>query len=300
MAMTTHFRNFAIACITLALASFASSCEKYIDADIPYGDPYLSATCTFTPDSTWSVVVGKSVHILDDAGPSLITDAVVEIYEEGVLLETLTFGTSPFSSAMYRGTTKPSAGKTYSLKVAVPGYEPVTATSSVPATVPAITTSYRDSVLTDGFGGYTDEVKVSFLDPAGEKNYYGIVFGFPDTIDTGLGDTITYWSTYYTYGNDNGITEQDFTGTHILSDEIFDGKQVELTFSIDSWVKASGEKLYVFLSNMTEEHYKFMVTNNAYQQVNGNPFAEPVLIHNNLTGGYGIFAGFNVAKTQIY
>jgi hypothetical protein len=265
------------------------SCEKEIDSDIPPIDPFISVASTFAPDSSWKIWVGKSAHILDDQGPSLINDAVVEIYEEGILLESIT--ASGFIDGFYWGTTSPAEGRNYSLKVTAPGFADVTAASRTPVAVPVLTTAYKDSVFTLGEGYYEDEITFTFADPAGEKNFYGVTLAYRDTLDY-LGDTAIFWSTIY-FTNPDPNAQASYGETQTLNDGLFDGQTHSFSMRFDSYFGGLNKDIFIILSTMTQDYYQFQLTYDAYQNSYGNPFSEPVQLHNNLVGGVGIFAGYS-------
>jgi len=49
------------------------------------------------------------------------------------------------------------------------------------------------------------------------------------------------------------------------------------------------QKPYVRVSRITEAHFKFIKSWNAYQMSGDNPFAEPANVFTNVLNGYGIF-----------
>jgi len=44
---------------------------------------------------------------------------------------------------------------------------------------------------------------------------------------------------------------------------------------------------------LTEDAYRYGISQEAFINARDNPFAEPVNIHNNVTGGYGYFVVAN-------
>jgi hypothetical protein len=291
--MKNILKNTAFA-LLLIQGGMLLSCEKEIDSDIPPIDPFISVASTFAPDSTWKIWVGKSAHILDDQGPGTINDAVVEIYEEGTLLESIT--ASGFIDGFYWGTTTPTEGRNYSLKVSAPGFADVTAVSRTPVAVPVLTTVFKDSVFSAGYDYFEDEITFTFQDPAGEKNYYGVTLAYRDTLDY-LGDTMIFWSTIY-FTNPDPNAGNTFGETQLLSDALFDGRTQTFSMRFDSYFGSFNKDLFLILTSMTEDYYRFQLTYDAYQNSYGNPFSEPVQLHNNLVGGVGIFAGCsNSVKT---
>jgi hypothetical protein len=47
----------------------------------------------------------------------------------------------------------------------------------------------------------------------------------------------------------------------------------------------------VALASLSEENYEYQRTAQLQDEVSRNPFAEAVLVHSNVRGGLGIFAG---------
>ena len=50
---------------------------------------------------------------------------------------------------------------------------------------------------------------------------------------------------------------------------------------------------------INKDYYDFLVSIRNAQDANGNPFAQPASIRNNITGGSGIFTGFDPAKIRL-
>ncbi len=118
----------------------------------------------------------------------------------------------------------------------------------------------------------------------------------------GQGDSTLIKENLYLSLNDpnfDNYNSESYQTTGLIKDLLFDGQQKTLDIAIDLSFKGwtmSGyepriEKMDVCLSNLTEPSYLFYKSYNIYNNVMGNPFAQPVQVYSNITNGFGIFAG---------
>lgn len=106
-----------------------TACTEVIELEFPDHQPLLVVNSLSSPDENWRVQVSLSKDLNDEAFYPLIDNAVVELYEEGVLLEQLpNQGNGMYASA----NNLPIAGTEYTLKVSATGYESVQATIRMP------------------------------------------------------------------------------------------------------------------------------------------------------------------------
>ncbi len=56
------------------------------------------------------------------------------------------------------------------------------------------------------------------------------------------------------------------------------------------------DSIYISLAKTDEAYYKFISTYKNYQDTDGNPFAEPVMIYSNIQGGLGVFCAYRLTK----
>ena len=85
-----------------------------------------------------------------------------------------------------------------------------------------------------------------------------------------------------------------------LTDASFDGETYTTRVSIylmeansiayEGATNLAAEKITVQLTSISKDRYLFEKTFYSYEENNGNPFAEPVVTHENVEGGSGIFS----------
>jgi hypothetical protein len=157
--------------------------------------------------------------------------------------------------------------------VEVPGYETVSAETSIPLFTPVFnTTELSEQQPAQEEFGYLYRYDIKWQDEAETRNYYRVCVinsNFP-------GGTIA--NNYFTDEEDNGA---------LISDKI------EV-----SGFNETGEGVFRFyLMNVSEEYYLYMrsLENITY----GDPFSEPSLVYSNITNGLGCFAGFNGSVVEV-
>jgi Domain of unknown function (DUF4249) len=87
------------------------SCTKNVNlnVDAKYTKPLIVLNSVLQPDSNATVQVSKSTSALDGSSPSIITDATVDLWEDGKFKMNCTNNGNGFYTAAY----KPLVGHSY-------------------------------------------------------------------------------------------------------------------------------------------------------------------------------------------
>jgi hypothetical protein len=288
---------FHIATI-LFLASLVS-CESIIEYELPQTDPKMVLNCYFNNDSVWEVKIYESKNILENDDYKFVPGASVEIADQNRTVYPLTYiGLGKYISL---NNDKPLIGSTYTISAVHPSYDDVSATSTLPTKVDILSIDTNSVTLY----GYPElESKISFLDPKNENNYYSLKLIYSSVTvfqyDSLFADTISSsWPLYY-YSNESQFTDTwIYTADGIVfSDELFDGKTYNLTiisekpylFNNEFETVISAELQYE-LESVSEEVFLYKKSLEEQNFANYDPFAQPVQVFNNITGGFGIFGG---------
>ena len=259
--------------------------EQVVTVDIPEHTPALAVTANFQDsDETLAVYVSNSVGILDTNEPKIIENATVELLKDGTLLHVLEYaGAGIYGKAGI--TPLGNENATYRLNVSAPGFEATTATQQMPQPVNVSSVSFElDGTITPD-GDRVNEIIIEIDDPSGIENYYSLYAYFEIKDMNGT----TYTNNVY-MESFNPIAEED-DGRLLVSDGSFDGQKYKLNlFTYDGYQESADEvKLHVILYSLTKDKYFFEKSFNTYQNTNDNPFAEPIVVHNNIENGHGIF-----------
>ncbi len=291
--MIPKFRIFQFLAIVAAAAFL--NCETVVEVDLPDHQPALVVNGFFSPANGWYVFLTHSVAALSNDYPEEVSGANVEILEDRIVIATL----GELQKGVYfSGIPTPRPGVEYTLRVAAPGFETVTAASNLPEIVPI--KSVQVETVPTHYNGKTVHLTVRFEDDGTHKDYYEI-FLLGETRDQF--DKLIYLQT-----KDLAITQNNpdiepgeeprfFGRSAMFDDAILNGTTYNLQLTADLY---EGEThITVMLSHVTETIFRHLRTAE-FQDINDdNPFSEPSRIFQNVQNGYGVFGGINTAAFRV-
>lgn len=281
------------------LIGLAASCTKELPFEGKGKKPLLVLNCMLVNHEPFKVNIARSVFFLSNQGTSspAISNAVVtltnvttgEVFvsDQGVDGEYI----FPFDVA---------PNTTYKIVVTHPDYP----------TISSELTTVGDIVLDDvdtssiQISNYEREKRYvyQFNDLPG-SNFYITAFKRP-VLGWGPGDTLqTYGYGYSTDpSNDDGSvnTTADiaYEPRLFFTDELFSNqhKNFEVRERIYNHSDSLNTGFEFTLINATEDAYNYFKS--APKNLQANPLADPVKVHNNINGGYGIFG--SISYSVIY
>ncbi len=269
-----------------------SSCEKYIDMTIPDKGRKPVINCLFEADSTFKVQIFQSHFILDNADPQEINNALVTVTENETIIDTLIYSSKGYYSSSHM---IPQIGKKYSISAT---FNDKNASSSGVIPNAQIITNMDTTSFHDEKGDYF-RFNVQINDPANETNYYLL------KIEKESND---YYNenkiqTIRTNISEDPSLDAQWQGSLIINDNLFNGKTKIFQLNIDIFNlynnNDSINKFYISLFSISKDYYLYAKTSESQINSSNSPFSEPVLVHNNIENGYGIFAGASVFKKSI-
>ena len=271
------------------------ACIKDIEIPIPSTAKYLVANCIYSPDSVWSVEVSNTVSVIDNSAQQPINGAVVQIFKNGTLLETLkNSGVGKYSST---NNNYPVAGEKYSMKVSAPGFNDIEAMDTIPQKMSSLIIHKLDGTLPSINTSRSAQIglTVTFSDPIGEKNYYQLlVYGFfdkstvpvmnngRDQQDTNAIRLIRYTAIDVVFDKDN---------QNLFSDRLIDGKTYDLKVNLRGRDLLDLRKVYVKVIKGSRNYFLYFKSSNRNSGTKADDvFTEPVFAYNNIKNGMGVFA----------
>lgn len=279
-----------------------TSCEKEIIVDVPPHEPNLVINSVSYTGDTVRVMLSKSIDVLKHKyGTDLtVQNAVVQLQAGDKAAVTMKYDNT---TGMYMSNMVAEPGIAYSVKAIAPGFKDVSATTHAPGIVKIQSLQRIKDVRLDIDGNTQDELRLTFDDPGGEKNYYIVIISasymvnnYEETAYSGCVNTSDpSVETLY----DESIDQNTCIESNgiFLRDELFDGKRKELRLFVRSTdlqvVEMPGLGLVyptIEIQHVTEEYFRY-IKSSRYAAINsGNPFAEPSNVYANITNGYGIFS----------
>ena len=299
----------------LFLLSIISGCETVVDIEIPLEKQELVVQSFITEDSPWMVFVSHSKHILDNADYSKLPNATVKIFEDDQELLQLFYDEKGYYSSVDN---KPVFGKDYRLEVSAPGFETVTAQTTIPVKIPIkdIRLDTTAKIERDYSSYY--KMIVVFDDPPGPdfykffvemKEIYKRIVTVYD--GTGYRDSLMVDSTYQQVdilAADPSLESEQYGEGILFDDTRFNGKQYSLEVFINNYYvdrfRYPYEENEIILTahfqHINEEKFLYEKTSDIQDWNDGDPFAEPIPVFNNIENGLGIFAGYQEEVKLIY
>jgi len=275
------------------LISF-QSCRKVIEIDLTPTDSKVVVNSFFTDNSQMKVHLSKSIGILENIIPEC-TDATVIIRKNDIIIDTMYL-----ESGYYYSHILAKKNTDYALEIIVPGMETVFCEDIIPEKTVLQSYVLTQSVMIDEDGFVINELQLNFRDFAG-PNFYEVELE-AETMITGYKMGLWFMKNSDPIITSTGLLDYD-PKTLIFSDKMFDGKScsVKVYYAIQS-----GEpdyRLKVIFRSVSESYFRYKERQFAYLfSLDSDIFSgmsEPINLYSNITGGYGIFAGYSSDEKEI-
>lgn len=289
--------------LLLFLMAVFSSCETVIEIDIPDQETKLTFNGFIGEGDTLNIFrLTKSKSVVEGSTTSFepVMDGEIILYENEMAVETL------HHEIIYQTGDYPSrfsyhSGNTYKISAAGAGLAPVTATTVCPGAVPPVITAFNPEAYTDDYGNKLGELKFIINDPELSENYYELQL---TTVQSGMQNGLIYFN-----ATDPALNIQQpfnigggFSGVaHTLfDDKLFNGESRSFTLVIASYMMNIEDGIVVKLSSTDRSFFLYTQSLMLQQQAEGNPFAEPAPVFNNIENGYGIWGAMVIGRDTIY
>jgi Domain of unknown function (DUF4249) len=313
---------FASILLTLSLITW--SCGKnffnsYVEIDITDAKPKLVVVAYWLAGSdSLSVFVSKSKNFRDDTEYLLkdtvmdmngmdslvgvydtVANARVEVYKNDQFLTAIPYFKRGhhFVKGLFR--LDSTSGVRYKIKVSAPNFQPVEAEQVVQNKPNVVTTFYiKDGAVAQDpnnpfvFSKKGDDFSFEIADDPKDENYYTIKeLPFIDFKKSRIRGITSIFTTYsidpiseYSFLED--IT---FSGAkHRWRFYAYDISERHTNFSV---LPLSNDTIIYTLQTFNRDMYLFNKSERIFYEAKKNPFfSEPVILHTNIKGGYGLFA----------
>ena len=232
-----------------------------------------------------------------------------DIYTDSLYYTNQKAGGEIYPTSNYKSSkTFPELNNEYKIRVRRRGFPDAISITKIPrlVNIERIDTSRIPAAGSD----FMMNCRIEFNDPPGEKNYYLV-----NVMETSLLHNVKFYREFDCY---DPVIEEEFGSNnyagkilkygYAFSDNLIDGKKYNLaiSFKVFSYWDSphnpnprTSHIYYIRLISITEDYYRFIKTLNLFNETYMNPLAEPVLVHSNVSGGYGIFSGAAVSSDSI-
>jgi len=294
--------------LSLVLVS-ALSCIKRVEIKIPPFEKRLVIHGYIAVGDSFALTVGQTVKKAYDVSfpDTYVSNAIVQLFEQGVLKDTLRYDSA--TKYYISKKIKAEAGRSYTIQVEAAGFPPVDATATGMPISMTESLTYTREARSSQYGNSLDDIRFSFRDPAGVKNYYflavhpnaydqgtiGCVYSTDPVIEKQQGELLPF---------DNGDCIDP--ETIFFTDKSFDGQLEEISLSgstVSLRTQFKNGRFYrpyikrYAISREFYDYYKYTSS----QQGSDLPSTITEITNNrgNINNGYGIFTVFDVVTDTL-
>lgn len=274
-------------------------CTKIIEIDVPSHEPVLVVNSLFTDGQRIRVHLSKTASAFDYSTPT-VENGLVRLFCNDEEIDTLIF-----NNGYYYSDVVALRNEKYSLFVSVPDMESVSSEDIIPEKTLIESYVHRDSIMMDDNNHPVMQLELEFTDKPGPNfyelsviaDYYVAGFNYRHSVGFKYSTDPVLVST--------GLLDY-YAESIVFTDELFDGEQTSI--KANYWIQTGempligegpeyGYILFVSLRSISESYYNYIRKQIIYQySLESNIFTglpDPVHMYSNITGGYGIFAGYS-------
>jgi hypothetical protein len=265
-----------------------TSCEKTYEIPIPDEADKVVLNLLMNRDSAMLARVSLSGRMNGSQDMRQLTNATVNLYENGTFKETL----APdliHDRIYYRSKTIPRSGATYRVTAAVQGYTEVSGSDHIPDTVKIGEIKMTVSQLNSWQGKTT--ISVQLHDDPAIQNYYRFrIYQINEWVN---GNGSRGWQRieqYFEMEEENLSIFSDATSSDFYTtDALFNGRSPRFNFRINTDGRL--HKMVVEVTSLTYDSYNYLNSVNMAREKNDDGFSEKVIVYNNIENGLGIVGG---------
>lgn len=293
--------KFKLYILSILLIGVFVSCEDTFtttrEIDIPDHESKLSVFTTVY-SNTSNTFIGHSKKIHDET-PYEAVRADVSLMENDTEIMSYEYTDQGQSQSFYNLLSDVKEDYEYTLIVTSDKFGTATSSQIAPKKVKIENLKYVKDGGVDEYDNLpTDLIEFTILDEKENDNFY--LF---ELEGLRIGSTV-YDKVYY---NPDVTTSTQriyfkFFEGHILSDKNYNGVKRKIGFNLDKYYsdpEYGYKKLKLTIKSLTKDTYNFLVSNEQYEDSEYNPFAEPVVIHNNIENGYGLFSVYTFDEWEV-
>ncbi|MDC1024472.1 DUF4249 domain-containing protein [Flavobacteriales bacterium] len=302
--------------------------ETVIDIDIPNHESVLVLNGRLDTDTNVQVLVSSSVGAFDNSNPSMVNDANVILFENGVEIETLTLDTDNtyemyLNNGNWRNDTYidmnyyvsnyvPKQDKTYKIEVKHPNFNNIDASTYIPDDM------FIYNLVIDSTSN-SDKInfEFSFDDEANIENYYSISLKvscskvFED--EYGYFDEYNYGGRVELNSNDPSFPSNSFDfldGGYrfqgeraVFNDALFNGQEKRISVDVltEEFKYSQCDTIKFIFSTFSNDSYRYY--NSLSEQRAGGALdifgGEVVPVFTNINNGLGVLLSKNAQEFNI-
>lgn len=312
-----------------------TSCTREVELLLPPVPPRLVLNASLAPGEDLSASLSKSWFLLDSIPDSRVEGATLRVYLNGTYRGDMVTASVPSDSTAGKVFVLPGcrvvAGDRVTLQAEAPGFEPVQGSTFIPSPVDMLALDTARFLTSMGYLGEVTSMRVDlrFRDEPSVRNYYRLIVERvteyrkgdevivtstfrPDPSNWDMNFFLAYEDPVFQSGTNNPTLEEldAYTCRGTFTDHLFDGQAYTLKSSFypvtDSYRGDSVVSVVHYdirLLAISESYYRYLTVIRNFSISLGeaylNGLIEPSSTYTNVTEGFGVVSGYQVAARRI-
>lgn len=288
--------------LILIFLGFLMACEGFfrseIDIELPEHQPRLVLNSLITPSDSLRIMLTKSQDILsNDPVNVYVPDAQIQLVRNGEVVDGAFFVNAQYqyvSPSVF-----PQPGDEFEITVSVAGFPEVSASAMVPR--PAALHSAEEIGVRVVFdGGDRKIIQFEMEDIVEEENYYEvIVVQKTEYTRNGVDYTHIYYDGFL-YATSISWQEISLNGI-AFADVPFENSKANIEIQASRHIISSLAKYYLELRTVSKEYFEYATTIAAHIESQQQELfsGEPVPMHSNVEGGYGVLGAYSAVQIEL-
>lgn len=274
----------------------AAACELVVPIDLPDQEPKLVLNGFLEADSSATVFLSRSYGMYEDFDIDPVREAQVTMIEQqGSALSFVQDAVDALRYDLNTLTVQP--GNTYTIEATAPGYETVRGVTTVPERITFDTVTVEKEARRDRDSVLYDVWTLHLSDPPDEDNFYFL----RAYLDTDIENYLICFETLDPVLTDLDVLNNGNDVAYIcegrFNDAIFNGTTYLVQVFTESFYKQQpGAAIEFELLHLDRAGYNYLLSSDRQYNTEGNPFAEPAIVFNNIENGFGIIGSLSSSK----
>jgi len=303
---------------TLALAAMCllcAACVKELPFEPPAHESKLVLNAFVDLDTNWYASLSSSAPASGVVRFEPVQQAEWKIWENDIPLAieaSYLPPAAPPGLGLFRlEGVVPRAGAVYRLEVHTPDFPAVAVHTRMPAAIPLGQLEWLQVTsrkVQDSLFFVQGLLRISFTDPASDSNFYALHLYYPspvkDTqplpVDTVNGLFLN--PVFFDTADPSAIFSLAAGQSYLYEDDLFNGQTKVSVLEIATLVSDTASRLkdlVVELRHLSPDYYRYHRSYMDQYLTVSQPFAEPLQVYSNVSGGYGIFAAYAASRKRI-
>ncbi|MEA4935789.1 MAG: DUF4249 domain-containing protein [Paludibacter sp.] len=296
-------KRFTCIIISTLFTLMLTSCHALVEDEFPDFAPVPVMNALLQANSTFRVQISMAAN-LSDTMPDFVDDALVVIETPNETPDTLHYS----DKGWYVSQRIVKAGYRYTCKVDVPGYETMTAQTTIPLPTEIDSVIFTDQagrgqegekISSVAFRIRNDQHNLKFWEVKFGKHWFGMYYDW----DSGIREKRQQAS----YGDiimqveQNPVLFKEPNPLTVFCNREMNSERHWMKFNFSEYYFSYGstDTLFIELINIDEPYYRYQKQYYVYQSagsggIGTTPQRYP--LYTNVTNGLGLFTGFSVTK----